>query len=172
MTMLQNLAASPATIFDVRRYEPAILAAQTVPGLAARSAVALGDLGSARSQKALADQASQTTLPLPVRQAALAAFRCSTEKYGILLTPDAVRLQYDRYNQSAQTDAPTQQIFGQILDALEAPAQRLKAAARPEAKRAAKAWAAAAKPKVPPSGGPTAPAAREPAAEPPKPAGG
>ena len=132
MTMLQNLAAAPATIFDVRRYEPAILAAQAVPGLATRSAVALGDLGSVRSQKALVNQASQTTLPLPVRQAALAAFRYSAEKYGILLTPEAVRLQYDRYNQSARMDAATQQIFGQILDALEAPAQRLKAAARPE----------------------------------------
>jgi HEAT repeat protein len=170
LAMLQDLSASPATIFDVRRYEPAILAAQGVPELAARSAVALGDLGSARSQKALVDQASRTTLPLPVRQAALAAFRCSTEKYGILLTTDGIRQQYDRYNQSKELDAENQQIFGQILDALEAPAQRLKATGSPEAKRAAKAHAAAVKPKSPSSGGLSVPAAPEaPAA--PKPAG-
>ncbi len=172
LAMLQDLAASPASIFDVHRYEPAILAAQGVPELAAHSAVALGDLGSARSQKALIDQASRTTLPLPVRQAALAAFRCSTEKYGILLTTDAIRQQYDRYNQSAAMDAANQQVFGQILDALEAPAKRLEAMASPEAKRAAKARAAALKPKTEPSGGPSLPAAREPAAEAPKPAGG
>jgi hypothetical protein len=169
LAMLQDLAASPATIFDVRRYEPAILAAQGVPELAARSAVALGDLGSARSQKALVDQASQTALPLPVRQAALAAFRCSTEKYGILLTTDAIRQQYARYNQSAELDAQNQRIFSQILDALEAPARRLKAAASPEVQRAAKARAAAAKPKAPSSDGPSLPAVREPAAEAPKP---
>ncbi len=148
LAMLQDLAASPVTIFDVRRYEPAILAAQGVPELAVRSAVALGDLGSARSQKALVDQASRTTLPFAVRQAALAAFRCSTKKYGILLTTDAIRLQYDRYNQSAEMDAESRQIFGQILDALEAPARRLQATASPEAQRAAKARAAAAKPKA------------------------
>ncbi len=169
--MLQGLAASPLTIFDVRRYEPAILAAQQVPELAARSAVALGDLGTARSQKALVDQASRATLPLPVRQAALAAFRCSAEKYGILLTTDAIRLQYDRYNQSAELDAESRRIFGQVLDALEAPAKRLESAASPEAKRAAKARAAAAKPKTPSSGAPSLPPAQEPAAEAPKPAG-
>jgi phage gp36-like protein len=127
-------------------------------------------LGSARSQKALVDQASRTTLPLPVRQAALAAFRCSIEKYGIVLTKDAIRQQYDRYNQSAQMDAENQQIFGQILDALEAPAKRLEAAASPETKRAAKVRAAAAKSKAPSSGAPSPSPAREPAAAP-RPAG-
>jgi hypothetical protein len=64
--------------------------------------------------------------------------------------------------------AENQQIFGQILDALEAPAQRLNAMVSPEAKRAAKARAAAAKPKSPSSAGPSLPAGREPA-ETPKP---
>jgi hypothetical protein len=169
LAMLQDLAATPATIFDVHQYEPAILAAQEVPELAARSAVTLGDLGSARSQKSLVDQASRTTLPLPVRQAALAALRCSIEKHGILLTTGAIRQQYDRYNQSAEMDAENQQIFGQILDALEAPARRLQATANPEVKRAAKSRADALKPKAPPSGGPSLPAVREPAAAAPKP---
>jgi HEAT repeat protein len=169
LAMLQDLAATPATIFDVHQYEPAILAAQEVPELAARSAVALGDLGSARSQKSLVDQASRTTLPLPVRQAALAALRCSIEKHGILLTTGAIRQQYDRYNQSAEMGAENQQIFGQILDALEAPARRLQATANPEVKRAAKSRADALKPKAPPSGGPSLPAVREPAAAAPKP---
>jgi hypothetical protein len=83
----------------------------------------LGSLGTAESQRALADLASRGTAPLGDRVAALSAFRQSTEKYGILLTIPQIRLQYDRYNQSASQDAATQKILGLILDCIEAPTQ-------------------------------------------------
>jgi hypothetical protein len=83
----------------------------------------LGDLGTAESQRALVDLASRGTAPLGDRVAALSAFRQSTEKHGILLTIPQIRLQYDRYNQSANQDAAAQKILGLILDCIEAPSE-------------------------------------------------
>ena len=54
----------------------------------------------AESQRALVELASRFTQPLDVRQAAAKAFRISTRKYGILLTTDEIRRQYDRYQRS------------------------------------------------------------------------
>jgi hypothetical protein len=48
------------------------------------------------------------------------------------LTRDEILLQYDRYNRSEFLDAGTQQVLGQILDAIESPSQTSKTQAEAE----------------------------------------
>jgi hypothetical protein len=121
---LSQLCGDPSRRFyDLRRAEAPVLAAMNVPGLSERASAVLGSLGTAESQRALADLASRGTAPLGDRVAALSAFRQSTEKYGILLTIPQIRLQYDRYNQSASQDAAVQKILGLILDCIETPTE-------------------------------------------------
>ena len=83
----------------------------------------LGRLGTGESQQALVDLAGRTAAPAQSRVAALSAFRQSAEQYGILLTIPQIRLQYDRYNQSASQDAAVQKILGLILDCIETPTE-------------------------------------------------
>jgi CheY-like chemotaxis protein len=110
-------------IYDLRRVEAPVLSAMNVPGLSTLAAAVLANLGTAESQRTLVDVASRSTAPAEDRTAALSAFRRSTQQYGILLTIPQIRLQYDRYNQSANQDAATQKILGLILDCIEAPTQ-------------------------------------------------
>lgn len=153
LALLMELAANSASVFDVHRYEPELLAAQKVPALAAEAAVTLGRLGTARSQKALVDQASRAALAAPVRKAALIGFQQSVEKYGVLLTIDQIKSQYDRYNESSQQDPETQQILGQILDTIEAPSLQAKKAVPPVPR-----WPIIPPPSAPPQPVPAKPA--------------
>ena len=75
---------------------------------------------------ALVDAASRSTQPLEIRQAAAGAFAHSVHRFGLRLAPSEVLRQYDRYNQSATLDKPTQQLLAQILDAIEGPTRVLK----------------------------------------------
>jgi hypothetical protein len=121
---IAQLCGDPSRRFyDLRRVEAPVLAAMHVPDLCQRASAVLGTLGTAESQRALVDLASRGTAPLADRVAALSAFRQSTEKYGVLLTIPQIRLQYDRYNQSANQDGATRKILGLILDCIEAPTQ-------------------------------------------------
>jgi len=133
---LAEIAGSDRRLYDVYRWQQAPLGALYAPKLSAHAAAVLEHLGTPESQRALADLASRWTQPLPTRAAALAAFRGNTRRYGILLTTEEIRGQYDRYNQSADLDQKTQQILGAILDCIEAPTQTLpvvkKGTAEPE----------------------------------------
>ena len=39
--------------------------------------------------------------------------------YGVLLTTDEIRIQYDTYNASESADAETQKLLGSVLDTIE-----------------------------------------------------
>ncbi len=108
---------------DFQRAEGAVLAALQVPELSGRAAAVLANLGTAESQQALVELAGRATAPLAARTAALGGFRRATEQYGILLTTDQIRLQYERYNQSGTLDEATRKVLGLILDCIEAPTQ-------------------------------------------------
>ncbi len=123
---LADLAAAPPEIFDVRRYAEVIEHGLSLPETAPAAAAALARLGTHASQVALIDAASRSTQPLEVRQAAAAAFAHSVHRFGLRLAPSEVLRQYDRYNQSASLDKPTQQLLAQILDAIEGPTKALK----------------------------------------------
>ncbi len=109
--------------YDRFRLQQALLTALATPALSAQSASLLGTLGTAESQRALVELASQTDYPLELRQAAAKAFAASVKKYRILLTTTEMLRQYDRYNRSAQLDRGTQSVLSSILDSLEGPSQ-------------------------------------------------
>lgn len=94
---------------------------QTVyrPMLTKPSLAAMAVAGTADSQGVLADFASQATQPVEMRRLAAEEFNQSVQTVGCLLTAEEIVRQYDRYNASEAADADTQEILGQILDALE-----------------------------------------------------
>jgi HEAT repeat protein/CheY-like chemotaxis protein len=116
---LAELAVLPPEIADVRRYEPTIERALYSPLTATHAAAVLTRLPTPTSQRSLVDLASAGVQPLPVRQAAAAAFGQSVRHFGLRLNPSEIVRQYDRYNESAQQDKPTQQLLGAVLDVIE-----------------------------------------------------
>ena len=76
-------------------------------------------LGTAESQRTLVDLASQASMPIETRQRAVEAFASSIQRFGKLLSPTEISLQFDRYNASESEPRETQQVLGQLLDILE-----------------------------------------------------
>ena len=140
MNHLLRLTEQPQLydFYDLHRQTPAFEAALGTSQLASHAAALLGRLGSPEAQRALVTVASQHGRTLTDRQAAAEAFADAVQRRGLLLTRDEILLQYDRYNRSEALDAGTQQVLGQILDAIEAPSQ----AAKPQAEDAAQDSAA------------------------------
>ncbi|MCL4204276.1 MAG: hypothetical protein KJ000_17475 [Pirellulaceae bacterium] len=123
--------------YDLHRQTPSLAAALGTPQLASHAATLLGRLGSPEAQRALVTLASQPGRPLEDRQAAAEAFADAVQRRGLLLTRSEILLQYDRYNRSESLDAGTQQVLGQILDAIEAPSQAAKSQAEDTAQDSA-----------------------------------
>jgi hypothetical protein len=117
---------SAQRLYDLRQHEGAILRALDVPTLCARATVVLSQIGSHRAQKSLVDLASQPARPAEMRRAAATAFARSVDRYGVQLTRDEIRQQYDRYNQSRLLDETTQRLLGSVLDAIEKPTKGKK----------------------------------------------
>ena len=120
LTMLAELG-SRRGVFDLARVEPVALAALRQPQLAEQAIAVLEHMGTAESQRALVDLAARPRQPLAIRQAALAAFRESSQRFGILLTTTQIQRQYDQYNRTPAEDETTRTILGLILDVIEAP---------------------------------------------------
>ncbi len=116
---LAQLAVLPPEIADVRHYEPTIVRALYSPLTTAHAAAVLSRLPTPLSQRSLVDLASTGAQPLAMRQASAAAFAQSVRQFGVRLAPSEIALQYDRYNQSAALDKPTQQLLGGLLDVIE-----------------------------------------------------
>ena len=124
LELLAELADRPGRErYDLRRIEGPVLGALDLPSLNARAAAIASRLGTPASQQALVELASRATAPLAMRQAAAGAFRDAVERHGLLLTTGEIRLQYDRYNRSAEQDVATQKVLGLILDSIEAPSR-------------------------------------------------
>lgn len=90
-----------------------------VPELLEPSLRVLTVLGTADSQRTLVDLATDISAPIETRQQALAAFAKSVERFGKLLTPTQISLQFDRYNASESESRESQQVLGHLLDILE-----------------------------------------------------
>ena len=116
---LSRLSESKNPLFVIRRGELPALDAIYLPELSEKAITLLGQLGSPAAQKALVDLASNELQPIAERRKALAAFEKCVSQKGLLLTTNQILLQYDRYNASAQSDRPTQQVLGSILDTIE-----------------------------------------------------
>jgi HEAT repeat protein len=128
MKHLLRLTEQPTVydFYDFHRLTAALEAALASAPLAAQAATLLGRLGSPEAQRALVTVASQHGRPLADRRAAADAFADAVQTRGLLLTRDEILLQYERYNRSEFLDTGTQQVLGQILDAIEAPSQAAK----------------------------------------------
>lgn len=85
------------------------------PGEATAS---LALLGTPASQLELLAIANRRTEPLDSRQTAAKAFKQSVDEFGVLLTTEQIQQQYDSYNAS-EADAETQEVLGNVLDAIE-----------------------------------------------------
>ena len=79
----------------------------------------LAVLGTSTSQHHLVDLASSGVASIETREAAVAAFATSVQRFGKLLSNDQLQRQYDRYNASESADAETQAVLGRVLDVLE-----------------------------------------------------
>jgi len=90
-----------------------------VPELVEPSLQALAVIGTAGSQQTLLDLVSQGSQPVELRRSAANAFATNVRRVGRQLTSAEIHRQYDRYNASATADKETQQVLGQVLDALE-----------------------------------------------------
>ncbi len=118
---IHTLYERPSPAYPSLDVEKVGLHALTVAELQERGTAILALVGTHRAQKALVDFAGRITLPLPLRVAAVDAFRRNVEKHGVMLTTDEILLQYDRYNASETMDPGTQKVFGLILDIIESP---------------------------------------------------
>jgi hypothetical protein len=122
LDLLATIAATPElfALYGVQRVEAKVLAAFGTPSISAQAAEVLALLGTAQSQTALVDFASQRASPIEARQAAAKAFAQAVQRRGIMLSTAQISAQYDRYNASEMADAATQAVLGSMLDAIEA----------------------------------------------------
>lgn len=118
---IAGLLAADRPFYVLGRSQPVLELAAYKPESNKSAVAALVELGTPESQKALLNFASQTTLPAASRAEAVAAFATSVSAHGVLLTTDEIIAQYNRYNASANADPDTLKIYGDILDAIEAP---------------------------------------------------
>lgn len=83
----------------------------------------LSQAGTLESQQALVEFASTASLDIDDRRAAAKAFTESVERFGLRLTTSEISRQYDLYNASELQPKETQEVLGQVLDAIEAPSK-------------------------------------------------
>jgi len=120
---IARLAAERETVYDVQRFDAAVIASLDATGMAPAAISALARLDTANSQRALVDLASRPAAPVETRTSAAQAFADSVARRGTLLTSDEILRQYDRYNASERQDAATQRVLASLLDTIEARAK-------------------------------------------------
>jgi hypothetical protein len=81
-------------------------------------------LGTPGSQQMLIELASRGALAAEQRNAALAAFQASVDRFGVLLSTDTIESQYALYNQSLAAGRDDTELLSKILDAIESPRRR------------------------------------------------
>lgn len=107
-------------ILDPGKVSPVVAKLTFDPQLGYLAASLLGYHGSPTSQLELAVLAGNASQSQRTRAAAAKAFRQSVEQFGILLTSNQIRAQYDRQNQTADESNFSRDIMNSILDTLEA----------------------------------------------------
>ncbi|WP_442483494.1 HEAT repeat domain-containing protein [Aeoliella sp. SH292] len=120
MTIMNTLLAGDRDFYRLRAVSD--LVTQNVRPAAVGEAnwEVLAKLGTHDSQVTLLSYASAPALDLAARQAAAKAFAESVKQFGLTLSSDEIVRQYHLYNAS-ETDTPeSQQVFGSLLDTIEA----------------------------------------------------
>ncbi|MGI9458160.1 MAG: hypothetical protein ACR2NU_16470 [Aeoliella sp.] len=121
ITVMNKLLESNRDFYRLRAAAGAI-AGTLRPDRATSDAWAvLAKLGTLRSQRALVEFASTASLGIDHRRAAAKAFAQSIDRFGLLLTSDEIVRQYHLYNRSEAHPEESQQLLGELLDAIEGP---------------------------------------------------
>ena len=115
--------------WDVRPATTTALAALGTAELYEPAVALLGTLGRPEAQEALATETERADLPADLRNAALAAFATSVDRYGVLLGCGHVRAVATRYNLAA---GASRDAAGDILEVLDT-ADRARRAPHPDA---------------------------------------
>jgi CheY-like chemotaxis protein len=115
--------------WDIRPATTTALAALGTAELYESAVALLGTLGRPEAQEALAAETERADLPAELRNAALAAFAASVDRYGVLLGCGHVRAVATRYNLAA---GPSCDAAGDILEVLDT-AHRARRGPRPDA---------------------------------------
>ena len=123
------LAALSRRGWDVRPATTTALAALGTAELYEPAVALLGTIGRPEAQEALATETERGDLPADLRNAALAAFATSVDRYGVLLGCGHVRAVATRYNLAA---GASRDAAGDILEVLDT-ADRARRAPRPDA---------------------------------------
>ncbi len=105
--------------YQVRKHEESIYRLLIIDGYTKKACQMIAKLGTAKSQEALANFASQSGYTIEQRAIAAECFADSVQRFGTLLTTDQIQQQYDRYNASEKDSAEVQKLMGQLLDAIE-----------------------------------------------------
>jgi len=116
---ISNLLDQDKPYNELRRNAQVLSQTVHIPSLVEPSLKTLARVGSAESQLALINFASQEVQSFEVRQLAAEAFAASIERFGKQLRLQQIQRQYDRYNASESAGPDTQQVLSLILDALE-----------------------------------------------------
>ena len=106
--------------YDIHRLESPLLTTFRAPRLVEQAIPLVGKMGTQACQSDLIDYVSQYVNPIELRQAAAKAFDNAVQRRGLLLLPQQVANQYERYNASESASAETQAVLAAILDTIEA----------------------------------------------------
>lgn len=138
LDILAELAANPKTanLYDLQRQVPALDRALQSMEIAPQAARVLGLIGTPAAQRALVTFASQPARPISHRQAAAKAFELAVKRRRVLLSTQEIEVQYERYNQSKESDEATQLVLAQILDSIESRAPQETPAGAPKSPKA------------------------------------
>jgi len=118
---LQKVSLDPQySFYSIPSYQDRIAAWLYHPEFTDATAEILAGSPTVSAQKALIRFISQNELPVDARSSVVDAFAKSVKNSGNLLTVSEIDLQYDRYNASESQSKEIQEIFGRVLDIIEA----------------------------------------------------
>lgn len=107
--------------YQIHKHEESVFRLLAVDGYSSKACQMIAKLGTAKSQEALANFASQSGYSIQQREIAAQCFADSVERFGTLLTTAQIQQQYDRYNATETDSVEVQKLMGRLLDAIEKP---------------------------------------------------
>lgn len=118
---LQKVSLDPRySFYSIPSYQDRIVGWLYHPEFTEATAEILAGSPTVSAQKALIRFISRNELPVEARSSVVDAFAKSVKNSGNLLTVTEVDLQYDRYNASESQSKEIQEIYGRVLDIIEA----------------------------------------------------
>ena len=106
-------------LYQLANYQTEIATAMISSEMSPLLSKVVSRFGTPEAQKALLSVVNDSGQPNEYRLAAAEAFKESIKKHGTLLTTREIQSQYKRYNASEFESEKSQEVLGQVLDAIE-----------------------------------------------------